>query len=112
MVFKVTFVLLIKFQSYYICKEFAFKDQKNNNMEMKPSACTKDWIFGLFFHEFFMTSLHCWSSDLQSHKLRTCWLRASKAMGERWRRRRRKETLILLTHSKVWFNMTLSVVLL
>ena len=38
MVFKVTFVLLIKFQSYCISKEFAFKDQENNNMEMKPSA--------------------------------------------------------------------------
>lgn len=59
MVFKVTFVLLIKFQSYCISKEFAFKDQENNNMEMNPSACTKDWISGLFSHEFFTTSLHC-----------------------------------------------------
>lgn len=48
MVFKITFVLLTKFQSYCISKEFAFKDQKNNNMEMKPSAHTEDWIFGLF----------------------------------------------------------------
>ena len=58
MVFKATFVQLIKFQSYCISKEFAFKDQKNNNMEMKLSACTEHWIFGLFFHKFFTTGLH------------------------------------------------------
>lgn len=41
MVFKITFVLFISLQSYCISKEFAFKDQENNNMEMKPSACTR-----------------------------------------------------------------------
>ncbi|KAI4549353.1 hypothetical protein MG293_001683 [Ovis ammon polii] len=46
---KIENALETMFQSYYISKEFAFKDQKNNNMEMKPSACTKEWIFGLFF---------------------------------------------------------------
>lgn len=49
MVFRITFVLFIKLQSYSIGKEFAFKDQKNNNIEMKPSAHAEDWILGLFF---------------------------------------------------------------
>lgn len=60
MVFKITsfFFLFIKFQSYCISKEFDFKDQKNNNMDTKPSAPSEagSWVV---FHEFFTTSLHC-----------------------------------------------------
>lgn len=58
MVFKIAFVLFIKFHSYSISKEFAFKDQKNNNTEMKPSVCSEagSWVV---FHEVFTTSLCC-----------------------------------------------------
>lgn len=49
MVFKITFVLFIKLQSYCTSKEFAFKDQKNKELERKPSARTKDCILGSFF---------------------------------------------------------------
>lgn len=57
MVFKITFVLFIKFQSYCTSKEFAFNDQKNNNTEMKPSVCSKagPWVV---FHKVFTTGLH------------------------------------------------------
>lgn len=38
----------MKPQSYRMGKEFAFKDKKNNNREMKPSAHTEDQILHCF----------------------------------------------------------------
>lgn len=82
MVFKITFVPFIKFQSYCISKEFAFKDQKNNNMEMKPSACSHagSWIV---FHKFLpqACTARAQTSRPPVTHINNSWVERSKGCG-------------------------------